>query len=306
MHRVHLILLAIVFISGCATVKNSELDSAVNAFDNKSYQTAIHYANQVLSKDLYNAEAYLVRGKAFSQLNESENALKDFNTSIIINPGFEAYYNRGLEFLKKESYTEALEDFNKAILINPLNSEAYFTRAYTKYLLDELDGAVNDYKKVIELDSLSFKAYINLGNIYGSLGYGNEALENFNKAVNLQPENPDGYFNRGNQKLIMGNLEEGILDLEKSLSIDNKNVNALFLLAELKIKADDNLGALNIYGRIIEIEENPKALFLRAIVYLKLEDKNRACIDLNRAGELGYHDAYALINKFCLSGKKKK
>lgn len=306
MHKAYLILAIVGIISGCATIKNPELDSAISAYNKGSYQTVIHYANQILSKDLYSAEAYLLRGKAYSQLNETEKALKDFNASIIIEPGFDAFYNRGLEFLKRESYPAALEDFDKAASINPSNSEVYFTRAYTKYLLDNLEGAIDDYNKVIKLDSSSFKSYINVGNIYGSLGYGDVAIKNFDKAVNLQPENPDGYFNRGNQKLIMGDLHAGILDLEKSLSIDNKNVNALFLLADLKIKADDNLGALGIYNRILEVEENPKALFSRAKIYLKLEDKNRACTDLNRAGELGYHDAYALINKYCVVNKKKK
>lgn len=291
-------------VSGCVSLRNPDLDLADDALSNGSYQTALHYANKMLQRDSLSAEAFIVRGNAYSKLNESEKALRDFHSAVAIQPGFEAYYNRGLEYLKNESWLLAMGDFDKAISFDQTNSEAYFTRAYTKYLLDDQDGAIRDYKKVIELDSTSFKSYINIGNVFGSLGYGDQAIENFNTAISLQPNNPDGYFNRGNQKLIMDDLEGGIKDLEQSLFIDKRNVKALYLLAELKIKAGENLGAIEILNRILSIEENPKALFARGSIYLKLEDKNKACIDFNRAGELGYFDAYEMINKYCAKKKK--
>jgi tetratricopeptide (TPR) repeat protein len=300
-------LFIILTFSGCSVIRDTELESADDALLNSRYQTAIHFANLVLEKDSLNAaEAYLIRGKAYSQLNESESAFKDFNTLLNIHPGFDPYYNRGLEYLKNKSYSTALEDFSKAIDYDKYNSEAYFTRAYTKYLLDDSEGAIKDYEKVIELDSTSFKAYVNIGNILGSLGYGELAIERFNKAISLQPDNPDGYFNRGNQKLIMDDLEGGIDDLERSLEIDWENVNALMLLAELKLKAGDNIGLFEILNRILSIEENPKALYMRGSVYLKFEDRNNACSDFNRAGELGYFEAYEMINKYCVKTKKKK
>lgn len=300
------VVLFVLIAKGCSVLNNPELDNANDAFNKGYYQTAIHYSNQVIRNDSLNTQAILIRGKSYSKLNESENAFKDFNTVLNILPGFDAFYNRGLEYFKNESYIAALEDFDKAISFNDKNSEAYFTRAYTKYLVDDLEGAVKDYEKVILLDSASFKAYINIGNILGSLGYSDQAIERFNAAINLQPYNPDGYFNRGNQKLIAGDLEGGIRDLSISLSKDEKNVPALLLLAELKIKSADNLGALELLNQILEIEENPKALFLRGSIYLKLEDRNKACSDFNRSGELGFFDAYELINKYCTKPNRKK
>ena len=296
----------LLFVNGCAALINSDLENANDAFNKGYYQTAIHYANQILSEDSLNAEAFLLRGKAYSKLNEHEHALKDINTALYLNPGFDTYYNRGLENLIYKYYSKAVEDFDNAILYSNKNSEVYFTRAYTKYLLSDMDGAIKDYEKVIELDSTSFKAYINIGNIFGSLGYGEQAIEKFTKAISIDPKNADGYFNRGNQKLLMNNLEGGIEDLEKSLQIDDKNVNALLLLAELKIKANDNIGAFEILNSILSIEENSKALFMRGSIYLKLEDRTNACSDFNRAGELGYFDSYEMINKYCGKPKKKK
>lgn len=300
-----LFLILIIFIS-CSSLNDSSRNNALEALENGYYQTAIHYANEILSEDSLNTQVYLIRAKAYSRLYESHNAYRDFEAIIKIQPDFDVYYNRGLEYLKDESYSDALEDFNNAISYQSSNSDAYFSRAYTKYLLDDMEGAIEDYKKVIEIDSTSFKAFINIGNILGSLGYGEQAIEKFSEAIKLQPYNPDGYFNRGNQKLIMDDLEGGIDDIEKSLSLDSKNIDALLLLAELKLKTSDNLGSFEILNKVLETEENPKALFMRGVIFLKLEDRTNACTDFHRSGELGYFEAYEFINKYCITSKKRK
>lgn len=291
---------------GCTAVIDDDIGSAGYALSEGRYQTAVHFASEVIRTDSLNIIAYIIRGKAYSRLNETDKAMSNFNTALNIEPGFEPYFNRGLEYLKNEDYSAAINDFDRAIEFNNSDKDAYFTRAYTKYLISDLDGAVKDYEKVISLDSASYKAYINMGNILGSLGYGTRAIENFTKAISLQPENPDGYFNRGNQKLIMNDIESGIEDLERSLHFDNRNVKALLMLAELKFNSGDNLGSLESLNKVISLDQNPKAFYLRGLVFLKLEDRSNACPDLQRAGELGFFDAYEMINKYCVKSKKKK
>ena len=67
-------------------------------------------------------------------------------------------------------------------------------------------------------------------------------------------------------------------------------------------KADkgDNVGAISEYSKAIDID--PKfaiAYFYRGLVKLKLKQKNKACLDFSKAGELGYEMAYETINKSC-------
>ena len=50
------------------------------------------------------------------------------------------------------------------------------------------------------------------------------------------------------------------------------------------------------------IELNPKnkeAYSNRGIAKLNLKDKNGACLDWSKAGELGYEEAYDMIKKNC-------
>ena len=41
------------------------------------------------------------------------------------------------------------------------------------------------------------------------------------------------------------------------------------------------------------------AYFNRGVVLISLKDKEKGCIDLSRAGELGVQDAYSVIKKYC-------
>ena len=54
------------------------------------------------------------------------------------------------------------------------------------------------------------------------------------------------------------------------------------------------------YTEIIKLNpKEGKAYHLRGLAKLKLKKKKDACKDLNKAGELGYFDAYADIKKYC-------
>ena len=45
------------------------------------------------------------------------------------------------------------------------------------------------------------------------------------------------------------------------------------------------------------------AYFNRGLVLVYLKDKEKGCIDLSRAGELGVDDAYVVISKYCEENK---
>ncbi len=46
------------------------------------------------------------------------------------------------------------------------------------------------------------------------------------------------------------------------------------------------------------------AYFNRGLVLIYLKDKEKGCIDLSRAGELGIAEAYGVIKKYCENGNE--
>ena len=58
--------------------------------------------------------------------------------------------------------------------------------------------------------------------------------------------------------------------------------------------------ALENYDMAIKLYPNMgDAYYNRGLVLIYLKDKEKGCIDLSRAGELGVADSYSVIAKYC-------
>ena len=95
-----------------------------------------------------------------------------------------------------------------------------------------------------------------------------EAIEDMQAATEIIPDIPYLYFNLGNLYCLSGEM-----------------VNAI----------DGYSQAIKLYPSMGD------AYFNRGLVLIYLKDKEKGCIDLSRAGELGVGDAYSVIDKYCKS-----
>ena len=58
--------------------------------------------------------------------------------------------------------------------------------------------------------------------------------------------------------------------------------------------------AIESYDRALKLyPDMADAYFNRGLVLIYVKDKEKGCIDLSRAGELGIDDAYGVIAKYC-------
>ena len=175
------------------------------------------------------------------------------------------YLNRGLAKIKIQDYTGAIADFTKAIEIDPKDADAYNDRGVAKCELQDYRGAIVDFTQAIELNSIYSDAYYNRANAKGEIQDYNGEIADYTKAIEIDPK-AEGYFKRG--------LAKGLLK--------------------------DYRGAIVDYTQAIEL--NPKyaeAFYFRGGAELLLEQKDSGCLDLSKAGELGYTDAYEKIKKYC-------
>ncbi len=93
-----------------------------------------------------------------------------------------------------------------------------------------------------------------------------EAIADMTEARDLAPDVPYIYFNLGNLHCFSG-----------------ENILAI----------DDFSEALRLYPYMGD------AYYNRGLVLIYLKDREKGCIDLSRAGELGVKDAYSVIKKYC-------
>lgn len=93
---------------------------------------------------------------------------------------------------------------------------------------------------------------------------------------------------------------EAIADLEAAAAIVDDIPYVWFNLGNLYCLSSRFVGAIDSYDRAIRLYPYMgDAYFNRGLVLIYLKDKEKGCIDLSRAGELGVADAYGVIGKYC-------
>ena len=97
---------------------------------------------------------------------------------------------------------------------------------------------------------------------------------------------------------------EAIADLAEADRIVGGMPYILYNLANLYCLSSDFVKAIENYTKAISaFPYLGDAYFNRGLVQIYLKDKEKGCIDLSRAGELGVEDAYGVIKKFCEDDK---
>jgi tetratricopeptide (TPR) repeat protein len=127
-------------------------------------------------------------------------------------------------------------------------------------------GAIADYNRTIKLDPVQSLAYYKREVLKSNLQDFKGAIADFDRAIEISPNYESAYINRGSMK---GNLK-------------------------------DFKGAIDDFDMAIELNpENGLVYYNRGLIKIYSGQKDSGCLDLSKAGDLGYSNAYELINKFC-------
>ena len=93
---------------------------------------------------------------------------------------------------------------------------------------------------------------------------------------------------------------EAIADIQEALSILPDIPYLYFDLGNLQCLSSRFVEALENYDMALRLYPNMgDAYYNRGLVLIYLKDKEKGCIDLSRAGELGVADSYSVISKYC-------
>lgn len=112
-------------------------------------------------------------------------AQQNYLLSIEIHPTAEAYVNLGWTFSNEENFEEAIKQCNKALVIDPQHSMAYSDIGYYTLQLNRIDEAIVWLNEAILLGDFSgiFYTYYNLGKVYEEKGLWKKAIEMYRKSI---------------------------------------------------------------------------------------------------------------------------
>lgn len=236
---------------------------------NKNHEDCLTFLNGFVEKEPNFAEAYNNRGNAYSDLNQLETAIKDYNKAIELNSNNAgAYYNRGNAHRKLNQYAKAIEDYSKAIEKNPKFGIAYDNRGVTYGRLNQYEKAFKDFEKAIELNPNDAVAYNNRGLTYAKLNQLERAIEDYNRAIELNPNYADAYNNRGIAYAVLNQMERAVKDYNKAIELNPNLADAY-----------GNRG--RTYKEIGNYEESARDLKEASILFFKSRRKGEAVKDFS-------------------------
>lgn len=170
------------------------------------------YANNLISWSLNR------RGELRSEEAKEEDALKDFERAIQLNPNnWRALHNRGVSQAMNGKNKEALADFNRAIELEPNYANSQFNRGEVYSALGNFPAAIEDYSKAIRLNAKDPSFVTNRGYAYYRLRQYERALADYAKALTLDKEWVPAYVHRGSLHGDRGQWKEAVQDYRTAI-----------------------------------------------------------------------------------------
>jgi len=263
------------FKRGLARKKNNDIKGALE-----------DYTKSIKLKSDY--QTFTNRAVAFLALDDKENAMKDLNEALKLNPDDDfALVNRGYLKVEIKDFSSSIDDFDKAIEIAPENGHYFHYRAFAKYNLDDEEGAKLDYFKAAS------KGYKQAVNVLHNVFYPNAqslidmedeilskdpndtssllrrahlkrridplaAIEDYSKIIEIIPENNEILFSRGSLNRLIGNYEKAFQDLSAYLEIYPESIIGLAEMGFLKLDTNDSSSAITYFQECIlhEAQDN--------------------------------------------------
>ncbi len=105
---------------------------------------------------------------------------------------------------------QAEKEFNKSITLDPTHPETYNNLALLLVKMDRYDEAETTLKKTLAYKKADAGYFENLGLIYDAKGEYDNAIEQLRKAINFAPEKPSIYNKLAVAYCKKGNIQQGI------------------------------------------------------------------------------------------------
>lgn len=143
-----------------------EKRGTINLFLNR-YQEMMEDASKLIQLQPGNYMGYYLRGRYYMSANEPEKSLTDFNTALSMRPysDFTLDARDSLLVNAFQRYDDALKDFNRAIALNPNMGGFYMNRSICYFKKGDIDSALKDAltaEKLGEVIAPHYRELLNL------------------------------------------------------------------------------------------------------------------------------------------------
>lgn len=194
-----------------------------------------------------------------------------------------------------------------------VTSEKLFLRALYDNNAKQFNSALNYYGQAIEEASDSASGFNALYSAFYHMNRGVlraemiEFISSIESNVQVLAMDDSGNTRARVRDQVVRQYDytDAIDDMKRAAEIVPDLPYVYFNLGNLYCLSSEHLNSIENYTKAIELYPYMgDAYFNRGLVLIYLKDKEKGCIDLSRAGELGVQDAYGVIKKYCEDEKE--
>lgn len=204
-------------------LKVTNLEAPLNELQVQTHFRSIDNYSRRLEDDSRNAALFFGRGMDFMLVQDYENALKDMNRVLEINPEMIlARFARAVIRTKQMEYDRLQDD---PMMVDHGNGIELPGRSELpgKLRLPEIstrsidyEEILKDYESIIRLNPDFIFAWYNRAEIFTLEKDYRAAISDYTRAIELEPQFAEAYFNRGLSRLSIGETAAGLDDLRKA------------------------------------------------------------------------------------------
>jgi tetratricopeptide (TPR) repeat protein len=203
----------------------------------KQYQCVLDTYHQILELNAESAEADMLAGEAYDQMQNHQGAMDEFRAAVKADPKApNAHFGLGYLLWTQDQFEEAAQEFQAELANFPESAEALAYLADVDIHLGKEDEALPLAEKAVQIDPSSAKAHVDLGILYASSDRQSDAVKEFKTAIKLAPNYQDPHWRLARLYQAMGRQEEAKAEFEKTKTLHQAEQESIF--SQLKAAQD--------------------------------------------------------------------
>ncbi len=186
----------------------------------KNYPSAFSEINIVMRKNVYDPEAYFLKGMVYKDMKDTAKAISNFETAVQVAPDYrEAIIQLGVLFSAKKDPI-ALKYFDNAYRIDSADVFPVYAKGVFYQNSNDYPKAKEEYKKCIFRNNHYVDAYFNMGYMLMQEDSTEKALRQYDIVTKIDPINPTAYYNRGLCNELLNKPKEAVADYRQAHGLD--------------------------------------------------------------------------------------
>jgi tetratricopeptide (TPR) repeat protein len=188
----------------------------------EEYPKAFVEINTVLRTDVYNAEAYFLKGMCYKFMKDTAKAISSFQTAVQTDPKYadahmqlallytfmknpialnyyenayksdttnlEPLYGQAMYWQDQGRYEEAKKVFRRMILLNKDYEKSYYNTGWMLLQQDSIEKAIRIFTMAIQVKQSYVEAWFNRGLCYEILQKTDSAKADYRQALSFNPD----------------------------------------------------------------------------------------------------------------------